>query len=52
MSADSAKGQALPEYLLTLAVLLLVAHAGLKAWHAAVQRAEDEQAWTYFLPSP
>lgn len=52
MSTPTSKGQALPEYLLTLAVLLLVAHAGVKAWQGALARAESKQAWTFFLPSP
>lgn len=52
MSAQTSKGQALPEYLLTLAVLLLVAHAGLKAWQGALAHAEAEQSWYFFLPSP
>lgn len=52
MSPPSSKGQALPEYVLTLAVLLLVAHAGVKAWQSALTRAESKQAWYYFLPSP
>lgn len=52
MTSRSSKGQALPEYVLTVAVLILVAHAGIKAWRHALARAEAEQAWTYFLPSP
>ncbi len=52
MTSRKAKGQALPEYLMTVAVLILVAHAGVKAWRHALARAEAEQAWHYFLPSP
>jgi hypothetical protein len=52
MSRFPSKGQALPEYVLTAAVLILVAIAGLKAWRHGLAQAEARQARTYSLPSP
>lgn len=52
MSQRPSSGQALPEYLLTVAVLTLVFWAGVRVWVRALDNAEAEQAWYVFLPSP
>jgi hypothetical protein len=52
MSPKSPQGQALPEYLLAVSLLVLLAYAGLQAWRLALDEAEQEQAWIYSLPSP
>lgn len=52
MPAPRALGQALPEYLLTLAALLLLVLAGTRAWQHALLNAEEEQARILSLPSP
>lgn len=45
-------GQALPEYLLILLALVIVATLGLKAVRYSLAAAEEEQAFYYALPSP
>ena len=52
MSHRRAKGQALAEYLLTVAILSLVFWAGLSAWSQALGQAEAQEAWYCFLPTP
>lgn len=48
----SSSGQAVTEYVLTLAVLGLAFWAGARAWQRASARLDQDQAWYYFLPSP
>lgn len=52
MASSSSSGQALAEYLLVLAVLLLALTLGLRAVRQGLGRAEEEQAYYYILPSP
>lgn len=52
MPAKRPKGQALPEYVLTAAVMVLVAIGALKAFQHSFAQAEEQQAWFNFIPSP
>jgi hypothetical protein len=49
---QSSKGQALPEYLLTTALLLAFFILGSRAWIHALGQAEARQAWTFLSPAP
>jgi uncharacterized protein (UPF0333 family) len=52
MPPSSPRGQALPEYLLLLLALLIVATVGLKAVRASFNAVEEDQAFYFSLPSP
>ena len=52
MPAKPPKGQALPEYVLTVTVLAFVALAAFRAWNGALANADEGLAWYCFLPSP
>ena len=52
MSKRASRGQALPEYLLVLLALMIVAALSLKAVRASMRAAEEDQAFYFSLPSP
>lgn len=52
MASPTPHGQALPEYLLMLAVLLLIALSGVRLIRPALQAAESGYGVQFMLPSP
>lgn len=52
MTSQTMRGQALPEYLFLLCVLLLVAVAGVQILSQSFQRLEQAFALAFLFPSP
>jgi hypothetical protein len=52
MASPTQGGQALPEYLLMLAVLLLMALSGARLFRATLGGVENAYAIQFMLPSP
>jgi len=52
MASPRSRGQALPEYLLILAALLLAALSGVRIYRSSIQRVERGYALQFMLPSP
>lgn len=50
--SKTSRGQTLPEYLLLLLALLIVATVSLKAVRASFDAVEEDQAFYFSLPSP
>jgi len=52
MASPACRGQALPEYLLILAALVILALSGVRLYRASTHRVEQGYAVQFMLPSP
>ena len=52
MASTSSRGQALPEYLLVMATLIVAALAGVRVIRSTVKSVETSYAITFMTPSP
>ena len=52
MASPACRGQALPEYLLILAALVILALSGVRLYRSSLQSVEQGYAVQFMLPSP